>query len=220
MMRPRGSYGEARRRPGSVAGGASADPEATADEAREADEVFGSRGRRPPPPGLDRRDIRPSGGGDPPRAAPSRPSALRGGARAGARGHRAAERGGGSSMGTSPRGGRGRRHSSRVGSRVARVAATFSADDALVRDVVAAARGVMGEVVEAHMGAIVDEMRDRFEEVAGTRGGGDGTRAATSWGPEGEDGSRTSGDVDGGGEHETSGVAGTTRGRGGRSREV
>ena len=52
--------------------------------------------------------------------------------------------------------------------------AAFSADDALVRDVAAAARGVMGEVVEAHMGAIVDEMRDRFEEVAGTRGGGDG----------------------------------------------
>ena len=65
--------------------------------------------------------------------------------------------------------------------------AAFSADDALVRDVVAAARGVMGEVVEAHMGAIVDEMRDRFEEVAGTRGGGDGTRA-TSWRPEGKTG--------------------------------
>ena len=45
----------------------------------------------------------------------------------------------------------------------------------------------MGEVVEAHMGAIVDEMRDRFEEVAGTRGGGDGTRA-TSWRPEGKTG--------------------------------
>lgn len=68
-----------------------------------------------------------------------------------------------------------------------------SADDALVRDVVAAARGVMGEVVEAHMGAIVDEMRDRFEEVAGSRGDGhgdargDGTRA-TSWRPEGKTG--------------------------------
>ena len=37
------------------------------------------------------------------------------------------------------------------------------------------------------MGAIVDEMRDRFEEVAGTRGGGDGTRA-TSWRPEGKTG--------------------------------